>query len=147
MANREIKFRAWDGVNMWHEGGNGDYFLTAGDMLARPDVTVIQFTGLKDGNGVEIFEGDILEVNLQFRNFPGDELHDHFITATVDFHDGAFWFTGGGHTHCLWFHYPEEVRRVIGNIYENPELLEKEKVIGDSDSGKSESSTDIFQTP
>lgn len=27
MANREIKFRAWDGVNMWHEGGNGGLFI------------------------------------------------------------------------------------------------------------------------
>ena len=74
--------------------------------------TVGQYTGLKDKNGKEIYEGDIISAN--------DMLNDFII-----FKDGGFNLDGGESSENLlyqleYYGNPE----VIGNIYENPELLE-----------------------
>ena len=69
--------------------------------------TVGQFTGLTDKNGKKIFEGDILE----FRRGR---------THIVKFEDGAFIFTGT----AIPVRYADKFE-VIGNIHDNPELLEE----------------------
>ncbi|WP_111290013.1 YopX family protein [Bacillus safensis] len=93
------------------------------------------FTGLKDSEGNEIYEGDIIHCVHWF--FNGDEIEEHF-TASVGFRDGSFTleniksryysdFTGeeNGKGIC-WIgeiNYCEEDYEVIGNIYQNPDLL------------------------
>jgi uncharacterized phage protein (TIGR01671 family) len=86
--------------------------------------TLGQYTGLKDKNGVEIYEGDIVEID----NFPYE----------IDFHGGAFHVRdirardenfGEDGEDYYYFHDDLLVEhrficKVIGNIYENPELLE-----------------------
>ena len=81
--------------------------------------TVGQYTGLKDKNGKRIFEGDIAKV-LQGK--------DKDI-AYVGFENGAFMLypkTGNIYERTLWeYWYNDWDVEVIGNITENPELLEK----------------------
>lgn len=119
---REIKFRAW---NTGTERIAPVITLVTGAYVKVPsfeygrteewdkEVTVLmQYTGLKDKNGKEIYEGDV----LQGQDFP---------TTQVHFNDGGFALTKGAHGEQLlhrWVvsHFEMEI---IGNIYENPELL------------------------
>lgn len=123
---REMKFRLWDKKNkeMIYSKTNRSfdfflaltgqvYFLIDGyvsDVSDRYDV--MQYTGLKDKNEKEIYEGDIVKTNQQ-----------DWI-AKVVFDVGMFYVTdneGGFDTFCEWDKF-----EIIGNIYENPELLNKE---------------------
>lgn len=76
--------------------------------------TVGQYTGLKDKNGKRIFEGDIVK---------GEDalLRDIEIFGYVCFKDGSFVISDDLITHYRWIDYEVEV---IGNIHDNPELME-----------------------
>ena len=121
---REIKFRAWDNENKcWykpiHEAYAGNLYELLitfnGDLIAHtmngldheslwPERYVLmQYTGLKDKNGKEIYEGDI----LQMYEYPP------FVMEWVISHSGVGWTLFA----------PKHEVKVIGNIYENPELL------------------------
>lgn len=75
--------------------------------------TVGQFTGLTDKKGSDIFEGDIVEA-YKF----GEEKHVKIIT----FKNGCFWFGNWNFTEFL---DKFRMHKVIGNINDNPELLEE----------------------
>lgn len=120
---REIKFRAWDKVNKKigevrrihfrpYKGEECHFVNFKGEERPTPRCVLMQYTGLKDSNNVEIYEGDILRV---------DEYDCGFIDE-VKWESGGFWFPkqrqwGCGHGGL------KECGEVIGNIYENPELL------------------------
>ena len=104
MKNREIKFRVWDTeMHMWiyNIGMGRNNTLCKG---TEKRFHVMQFAGLKDKNGKEIYEGDI--IRGETRNFE------------VIFYDGMFTTDVG--RYLLNREYEK-----IGNIYENPELLER----------------------
>lgn len=74
--------------------------------------TVGQFTGLTDKNGVRVFEGDIVRAFTRF---------SEIYVSPVTYHDGTFWFKNWSWTKFL---FKFEKIEVIGNIHDNPELLE-----------------------
>lgn len=84
----------------------------------------MQYTGLKDKNGKEIYEGDIVETH-GYKKELGGEAEIYPIRSAVEF-DTGLWseqgFIGSGFT---WSHGYDDHREVIGNIYENPELLKE----------------------
>ena len=80
---------------------------------------LIQFTGLKDKNGKEIYEGDILMPRL-VNNVVNDKSPTYVI-----FNDGAFCI-GTGMKQSLYQRYAQ-MYEIIGNIHEHPELLEVNK--------------------
>jgi hypothetical protein len=83
-----------------------------GEMLIDPS-TVGQFTGLLDKNGTKIFENDILRMSIVY---PTDAKCD----GLVQWKNNGFWLVDGEQVYMP----SEEYREVIGNIHENPELLE-----------------------
>lgn len=103
---REIKFRAWNGSKMRGVERNDFFSIRSDGVLSMQlpdtdfDVPLMQYTGLKDKNGVEIYEGDIVCISgygLYEVEFPFIELYDAAMENDI-----------GG---------------IKGNIHENPELL------------------------
>lgn len=128
---REIKFRAWDKdkKEMFEVGAltfNDEKLGIAvddEDWKIRPHSEPMQFTGLKDKNGKEIFEGDILSI-LWIEE-------DQYEVGDVQWWDAGFRFVTDCEAHDpfhisdLWVDDKVLQIEIIGNIYENPELLEE----------------------
>jgi uncharacterized phage protein (TIGR01671 family) len=133
---REIKFRAWDKeknimgevsclsypnrisgkkqtVNFWYKDTEFWYKDTEYRGYADSTIVLMQYTGLKDKNGKEIYEGDIVKKNnsANHRCKPNKECGTFEIIWEKE-HAG-FNMTGDRSHVC----------EVIGNIYQNPELL------------------------
>lgn len=118
---REIKFRGkridngeWIEGYFYHEEFYGEIITLELKTTHICDINTIgQYTGLKDKNGKEIYEGDILDFDEKEWGESG------YVSAVVwDEKECCFCFDGGT---------PFDVgqwRKVIGNIYDNPELLE-----------------------
>ena len=129
---REIRFRAIHKLTKhWFEDihiiyQDGEWFedyraFEDGRPMNLDQVAIIQYTGLKDKNGTGIYEGDILSTDLdrpylivEFRNGAFMfQCHDN----GKDYYD--FMATTGENYDFTKYH------EIIGNIYENPELLER----------------------
>lgn len=106
---------------------NMPYRMVQGEV--NPD-TVGQYTGLKDKNGTEIYEGDIVELDKEGRLLFGTKEHPSRKYQLVGFRDGAF-MTGRSNIDYkdlntfLWI--IKDYIIVVGNIYDNPELLKGEE--------------------
>ena len=117
---REIKFRAWDGEQMV----SPDYIDRDGiawwkaNSIPTMSKILMQFTGLKDRNGREIWEGDIVSEFRRSRRFPDGRVANKVISWSEDMVlDDSFGETAIG------FNVFAGELEVIGNIHENPELL------------------------
>lgn len=140
--SREIKFRAWD--------LSTEEIITAGDERRWGSVTnhylfrnyedqyLMQYTGLKDKNGTEIYEGDVIDLTYWW--FDGSERESHLIgsigfeptTFTLEnihndfFQEETGFDKGEGILSLGEFMIAESDVEILGNKFENPELLEVE---------------------
>lgn len=125
--DREIKFRAWDHFNqtMWKQNGLGNFFTS---IERFNKITLMQFTGLYDKNGKEIYEGDILG------GFPHGNAIVKWNIEYACFESITFYETvdeaGQSSTEEIKSLLANELKscydswQVIGNIFENPNLLQ-----------------------
>lgn len=86
----------------------------------------LQFIGLRDKRGKEIYEGDIIKVTFYRRYNAGGRMEEHI--AEVAFSSGSFWWRSKEISENCWFHYNESQIEILGNIYENFELLKPNPV-------------------
>ena len=117
---REIKFRAWDAVNKMMDcdvfiNGDGSVYDYASPTYNTPNIeierqyfTIMQYTGMQDECGEDIYEGDI--IIWEYSKKPQEVFWDNSICGFS----------------TKYYHLWRTVKKVkvVGNIYENPELME-----------------------
>ena len=109
---RDIKFRAWrEKQKFMLQPHSLIELFTYGELVNPDEVIWMQYTGLKDKNGVEIYDGDVIH--------DGDDYYQ------VEYSDcNASFITTGGSDDDLMCATHNSLFEVIGNIHQNPELLE-----------------------
>lgn len=93
------------------------------EVLTDKDYIVEQCTGLQDKNSELIYEGDLLKIAIKSNNYSPLI----FDNLPVIYKDGSFGVMQERIFHCLGSYAPNVCFEVIGNIHENPELLEDKK--------------------
>lgn len=115
-AGREIKFQVWDQDTRkmwtWEDiiEAESAMFITLLEFLQQDQFIKRQFTGLRDKNGKEIYEGDVFRTSLGHVAIVEWEKEGRFLGFTID--------------RSILYINREPAVEVIGNIYEKPELLE-----------------------
>ncbi|EKE3389914.1 hypothetical protein OUO83_001411 [Enterococcus faecalis] len=141
------KFRAWDKrhneiVSVHEINFKNDTLTTESiDNGISKDVQMLVFilmqsTGFKDDNGVEIFEGDVVNIHWFYTDYDPEtlgaienEATAEKVVITKEFGNLGFWWNSGDDwvdltTLALTVQLHEESFELLGNIHENPELLE-----------------------
>lgn len=145
--NREIKFRAWDNENKYMITSKQGIFTALrnsmnitvqdngyynnGDLLKpnKEKYTLMQYTGLKDKNGVEIYEGDIVRYHHKtFFKKKGEKIYDfknEKCYVVWDIEDAGFCLSKSKDKITnktfvdLLYMMEDDCMEIIGNIYEN----------------------------
>ena len=131
------KFRAWvkedkemwpvhaivyDNETVWVEEPDDE---DPSGCLGFDDVILMQSTGLKDKNNKEIFEGDIITNGIEIA-----DIKNHQTLGFYTVLDDREWFFASGMSVEDFEEYADEfsqIAKIIGNIYENPELLKEQR--------------------
>ena len=118
---RTIEFKTWDTVqNKMMDWDNLKYefsleSMTLAEMFERPRYIPLQFTGLIDQPGKKIFESDIVKIS------PGFGCIFNEAVGVVEYEYASFWLVFKNQSIVLADH--NCTLEVIGNIFENPELI------------------------
>lgn len=119
---KELKFRAWDGKKMIEDvipaSETSIIELFEYEWQEAEVEAIEQYTGLKDKNGQEIYEGDLVEYTTCYY---GNEKRHRKVIEWSEWYSDDF-----GEPHNLGYSNLSECMEVIGNVHENPDLLEKE---------------------
>jgi len=114
----ELRFRAWNGYNMYHS----EEFVSIHAFFGyHEDEEIMQWTGLKDKDGKDIYEGDILASKggytriVSFQQNSGSFMMAHLNQLNIPWTDP-------------WQSMPQEYLKefeheVVGNLFENPDLI------------------------
>ncbi len=117
---REIKFRCWNKATKqmvsWEENVKNSFLIR----LDLPEMILMQFTGQTDENEKEIFEGDIVL-------FKCNEDYTEETKGVVVYNEEECCFEIKGYVNFTSDGAEIDTIEVIGNIHENPELLEESK--------------------
>jgi hypothetical protein len=123
---REIKFRAWDKNNKkmldW-SASSGDTGFWESVGIFDTHFELMEFTGLKDKNGIDIYEGDILN------QLPGFGCEWNERIGVITFQYTSFWLDSGSQSIPLDDH--DCNLEVIGNIYDHDKLSKMDLVLFD----------------
>lgn len=139
-----LKFRAWNvqkkrmyyatpyrgyikSNGSWWGLYNGDDVELANSGFDK----IMQFTGLKDKNGKDIYEGDVVKQSYRFQNYDNEEeiigiVCNNPLGTYVSVEEKG----NGEGGHYYWLHILDEPTKqieVIGNIHDNPELSERKE--------------------
>lgn len=137
--NRVIKFRAWDGEDMITQSARKEYddyytmdldgtfyghtrtgdedFVPEKSIENKSDYILMQYTGLHDKNGVEIYEGDIIAM------FGGSQFSEVWFCEKWGMWQCVAQISGGINPSEHLLSNLLSTSEVIGNIYQNPELI------------------------
>ena len=114
---REIKFRVWAVASkkMFLPSNEEGWEIITGEIYPKPNTILMQYTGLKDKNGKEIYDGDIIKLENTLNRIIW--LDGYACFALIE--------DGGIKPYTLYEQFSHREPEVIGNIYENSELLSK----------------------
>mgnify|MGYP001596598332 CR=1 FL=1 len=122
MTQRIIKFRAWNEetkkIFNWSFTEQGIY---PQDFFNNDKYKVMQFTGLLDKNGKEIYEGDIVKTTMHYSDDFGEDVGEAEEKIIV-----VKWKNDEGRQFSGFDFFPSDNinnLEIIGNVWENPELL------------------------
>ena len=133
--SRVIKFRAWDKINKWLDdefylGSDGSVYDIPNKTYNTPNTEIeridnfilMQFTGLQDKNGKDIYEGDVISIDKN--SAIGIDFNLGSV-LTVGFFNGCFcgYIKKDNNIDARPMHMLRDII-VIGNIHENPELIQ-----------------------
>jgi uncharacterized phage protein (TIGR01671 family) len=128
--DRVLKFRQWDGKKIDYNpfiintiSRNIGYEININENLESNKNSLMQYTGVKDRNGKEIYEGDIVNIHLPNEKIIIAEIVWEYCCTVLRMDNRADIAFTEAEKECQGRQIPfQEILEVIGNIHENPDL-------------------------